>query len=255
MRDELENIMVHQELVDGTLLYGWKSDLPLTPFAPSYEYYFTDKKIFSEEECKEWNVYLLKQEQILLDKYRTAPMGDGETGLGETSITSRFPHFNLLEFDFHLVPELKTKIFNGIKTILSVSDNTTWQETLYANSWFNVLRQGEMMNTHSHSYHKNSFYGFHLTINAIETFTTYYHPYANSKQSYNVPNKIGYLTLFPNFIPHGVSPNRYETFRISIAGDIYASTWLDVEDSNINKTNLVEIGTCNDNNELLQEVK
>ena len=161
-------IDIQEKLADETLLYGWKSDPPLTPFAPDYTHYLTDKKIFSEKECQEWSVYLLKEEQILLDKYRTAPMGDGGTGLGNTSITSRFPHFNLLKFDFHLVSKLKTEIFNGISCLLDVSGNTNWQETLYANSWFNVLRQEEGMNIHTHGYHKHSFYGFHLTINAIE---------------------------------------------------------------------------------------
>jgi len=241
---ELENLKVHQELADGTLLYGWKSEPPLTPFAPSYEYHLSDKKIFSEEECKEWYVYLLKQEQILLDKYRTSPLGDGGTGLGDTSITSRFPHFNLLEFDFHLIPKLKTQILNGIKTILSVSDNTAWQETLYANSWFNVLRRGESMNVHAHGAHKDTFYGFHLTIHAVETFTSYYPPWmAISGGSFNVPNKIGYLTLFPNFIPHSVSPNRYGDLRISIAGDTYASTWLDVNQDGY-KPKSVKLGKC-----------
>ena len=248
MKQIKENLKVHQKLVDGTFLYGWKSDPPLTPFAPSYSYHFTDKKIFSEEECEEWSDYLLKQEKILLDKYRTAPMGDGGTGLGNTSITSRFPHFNLLNSDFYLVPELKIALLNGIKTILSVSDNTSWQETLYANCWFNVLRQTEGMNIHTHGYHKNTFYGFNLTINAIETFTSYYHPIGNLNESFHVPNKIGYLTLFPNSIPHSVSPNRYVTPRISIAGDIYASTFLDAENSNIELSNLVELGTCKGKN-------
>ena len=237
-------IEIQETLADGTFLYGWKSEPPLTPIAPSYAYHFTEKKIFSEEECESWNEYLLKQEHILLDKFRTTT-SDGGTGLGGLSITSRFREFNLLKFDFHLIPKLKTEIFNGIKTILSISGNSNWQETVYANSWFNVLRQGELMQPHAHGWHKNTFYGFHITINAIETFTTYYHPYANSKQSYNVPNKIGYLTLFPNIVPHCVSPNRYETPRISIAGDIYASTFLNAEVTDSIKPetkNLVEIG-------------
>ena len=73
-----------QELEDETFLYGWKSESPLTPFAPSYVYYFMNKKIFSEEECKEWNTYLLEQEPILLDKFRMS-RGDGLTGLGDNS--------------------------------------------------------------------------------------------------------------------------------------------------------------------------
>ena len=197
---------------------------------------------------------MLKQEQILLDKFRTTK-SNGGTGLSPISITSRFADFNLLKFDFHLVPELKTKIFNGIKTILSISDNNNWQETIYANSWFNVLRQGEEMQTHSHGYHKNSLYGFHVSINAIETFTSYYHPIKFEEDAFRVPNKIGYLTLFPNYIPHSVSPNKHETHRISIAGDTFPSTWLDEPSARLNNKHLLEIGTYNGNNELLQETR
>ena len=166
----------------------------------------------------------------------------------DSSITSRYPHFNLLKFDFHLIPELKIKIFNGIKTILSVSDNTAWQETLHANCWFNVLRKEEFMDMHSHGYHKNSFYGFHVSINAIETTTSYYHPVKFNNEAFHVPNKIGYLTLFPGFLPHGVTPNRYETPRISIAGDIYPSTMLNEPDHSSNIKNLIEIGTYDNQN-------
>lgn len=234
-------INIQEALNDGTFLYGWKSEPPLTPFAPSYAHYITDKKIFSEEECESWYKYLLEQEKILLDKFKKSS-GDGETGLGENSITSRYSHFNVLKFDFHLVEKLKTEIFNGIRCLLHVSSNPTWQETLYTNSWFNVIRQGESMNMHSHGYHKNSFYGFHLTINAIETFTSYYHPIKCREEGFRVPNTIGYLTLFPNFIPHSVSVNNSQTPRISIAGDIFTSTWLNDSAPNAHNKNLVEIG-------------
>ena len=238
-------IEIQENLADGTSLYGWKSEPPLTPFAPSSAHYITVKRIFSEKECKEWNDYLLEQEPILLDKFRTSS-GDGYTGLGDNSITSRYSHFNLLKFDFHLIPKLKTEILNGIKSILSISGNTDWQGILYANSWFNVMRQGESMNAHLHSYHKNTFYGFHVTINAFETFTSYYHPIKFREEAFHTPNKIGYLTLFPHFIPHGVSPNKYETSRITLAGDIFPSTWLDEEHKPFRNKDLVEIGICDD---------
>ena len=184
-------IEIQETLADGTRIFGWKSEPPLTPFAPSYAHYLSEKKIFSEEECKEWNDYLLKQEPILADKFRTS-IGEGRTGLGATSITSRYTHFNLLEFDFHLIPKLKTEILNGIKTILSVSDNTNWQETLCGNSWFNVMRKKEFMEIHSHGYYPHSFYGFHVSINAIETTTSYYHPikFQNEVFSYTKQNRI-----------------------------------------------------------------
>ena len=243
-------INIQEKLEDGTELYGWKSEPPLTPFAPSYAHYLTDKKIFSEEECKEWNTYLLTQERILLDKFRTT-FTDGGTGLGGLSITSRYRDFNVLKFNFHLVERLKIEIFNGIRCLLDISGNTAWQDTLYANCWFNVLRQGEQMAMHSHGYHSNIFYGFHLNINVIETFTSYIHPIKFQEDTFHVPNKIGYLTLFPCLVPHSVSMNRYITPRITIAGDIFPASGMGVQllrpDITEIEKSAVKIGTIENN--------
>ena len=237
---------IQETLKDGTLVYGWKSESPLTPVAPDYTYYLTEKEIFSKEECESWYEYLQKQEFILLDKFRTSS-SDGQTGLGETSITSRFHTFNLLKFDFHLVPELKKSIYDGVQTLLNIIDNTVWQETLYSNAWFNVMRQGEDMKPHFHGYHENSFYSFHIVINAIQpSFTSYYHPVKFQNEAFNVPNKVGYLTMFPNFIPHSVSPNRYKVPRVSIAGDIVPSTWLDIPNKPMSNENYIKLGKIND---------
>ena len=234
-------IEIEEKLPDGTRLFGWKSEPSFTPIAPSYTHWFSEKKIFSSEECESWNKYLLRLEPVLLDKFITTK-GDGGTGLGESSITSRYAHFNVLKFDFDLVPKLKESICDGICTLLRVSDNTDWQDTLYSNSWFNVLRQSQSMDIHCHGYNKNSFYGFHLTIRAKETFTSYFHPCKFQEEAFHVPNNIGILSLFPNYICHGVSPNKDETPRISIAGDIYPSTWLDENLDFYYNTNTVEIG-------------
>ena len=219
---------IQEQLSDGIFLFGWKSEPPCTPFAPTYTHYLTEKKIFSEEECESWSKYLLEQEPILFDKHRIST-GDAGTGLGPTSLTTRWPYYNVLDFDFHLIPKLKTEIFNGIKTILSISDNTNWKETLYSKAWFNVLRKNEQMSPHSHGLHEHTFYGFHLTIGAKKTFTSYYHPVTFPfipADAFHVPNNAGYLTLFPDFVPHSVTLNNYETPRISIAGDIFGSSML-----------------------------
>ena len=98
------------------------------------------------------------------------------------------------------------------------------------------------MNPHFHGYHKNTFYGFHVTIKAIApSFTSYEHPIKFQAGAFHVPNKQGYLTLFHNLIPHGVTPNKYETPRITIAGDMYASTVFPLASP---KT-LIKIGTYN----------
>ena len=237
-------INIDEKLIDGTRLFGWKSEPPLTPVAPDYAHYILEKNIFSEEECNEWNEYLMEQESILFDKFRTSNYGVQNRERG-TTITSRHRDFNLLKLDFHGISKLKKALFEGIQTLLGVSGNTHWQETLYVNSWFNVLRQGDGMDIHLHGYNKNTFYGFHVTINATQpSFTSYYHPVKFQEDAVHNPNKIGNMTIFPNFIPHEVSLNKYETPRITIAGDIMPSTWKDeVDGFDEFKKHLVELGT------------
>ena len=67
-------------------------------------------------------------------------------------------------------------------------------------------------------------------------------PLLFQQEAFYVPNKVGYLTLFPDFIPHGVSPNRYETPRVSIAGDIYAASRLKQPGLGPVEKNLIAIG-------------
>ena len=198
---------IQEELEDGTQIYGWKSEPPLTPFASDYAYYISDKRIFSVEECKEWTDFLLREEKTIKEK----------------------DHYsNLLELDFHLIPDLINEIYNGFKTILSVSGNTDYHSDLSAKAWFNVMRQGQGMQLHTHSHHCRNLYGFHVSIQAEDTATSYFHPEVlqvspqgiDFLDSMDRPNRAGYLTMFPNNLPHAVRANIHETPRISIAGDI-----------------------------------
>ena len=238
-------IDIHENL-DGWKAYGWKSETPLTPFASDYQYYIVDKKIFSEEESKEWNDFLLEQEEIIKKKYSPGLRGTGRTGLGPEHVTSRYQYFNLLEFDFYLVPRLINEIMSGMKTVLSLSGNSDWHSTLFAKAWFNVMRQGEGMQLHSHSHHCRTLYGFHVSINAKETSTTYFHPEVlqvgpqgiDFLDSIDNPNQIGMITLFPNNIPHAVRSNQQKIPRISIAGDITPAS----NEENQIEQNTIEIG-------------
>ena len=63
------------------------------------------------------------------------------------------------------------------------------------------------------------------------------------KDAFHIPNKPGYLTLFPDFIPHGVSINNYPEPRISIAGGIVLETWVSDKTQIMPKSNFIELGT------------
>ena len=212
---------IQENLEDGTQVYGWRSKPPLTPFASSHAIYISDKRIFSVEECKEWTDFLLGQEQVIQEK----------------------DHYsNLLGLDFHLVPTLIREIFRGFMTILSVSGHSDYHSDLYSKAWFNVMRQGQGMQLHTHSHHCRNLYGFHVSIQAENTSTTYFHPEllqvgpqgVDFLDSMDRQNRAGYLTLFPNDLPHAVRVNTSETPRISIAGDIVCET---------KEPHLIEIGT------------
>ena len=198
-----------QELDDGTLIYGWKSADSDNPLVIPYAYHFMDKKVFTKEECDEWGNYILQEVERTKQK--------GIFNLGQ---------LNILRFDFHLVEPLKAAILDGIKTLLSITNNDDWQiPPLHANGWYNVFDMGEGMPVHSHGYYKNGFLGFNMPIWAIESFTSYYHPIKFQPDMFNVPNKIGWLTLFPAITPHSVSENKYKKPRISLAGDVGIKTW------------------------------
>mgnify|MGYP005739396293 FL=1 len=70
---------------------------------------------------------------------------------------------------------------------------------------------------------ENTLYGFHITIETENTSTIYHNPF-DPKQIIEVPNKIGAITLFPNFIPHQTTTYEGGDVRISIAGDIAESS-------------------------------
>ena len=131
-------------------------------------------------------------------------IGDGNTGLGNDSITARFPYFSVFDFEHPFVEIIR-------------------HSHIYAQSWFNVMRNGQWINFHSHGMDENTLYGFHITIETENTSTIYHNPF-DPKQIIEVPNKIGAITLFPNFIPHQTTTYEGGDVRISIAGDIAESS-------------------------------
>lgn len=187
------------------------------PIAPSWNYFIGRNSIFSYDECKEIKSILLTEEKKILQDTINKIKNDGGTGLGNGSITSRYIHFNVLNWDYKFVEILRSGILKSVNEYLSVYENYCCDE-YYIKSWFNVLRKDQSISRHHHADHPDTFLGGHLTICTENTSTFYEHPFTN--QSIQIKNKPGDLILFPNWIKHWTDTYQENDVRISIAMDI-----------------------------------
>lgn len=185
---------------------------PETPFAPpKYQYYIYEEDV-------NHMVSVSKLEKIIKEKAvdiikTTPPLGDGQTGLGPHSLTSRFMHYNLLQWKE--IPELKeaiVKVHNNFLHKIKVKQNS-----IYGVSWANIMKKDQNIKEHRHAYTQDCYLGAHLSVKTKETSTVYINPITGEHEA--IPNKDGYLTLFSNWIPH-YTTNVVEEERITIAMDL-----------------------------------
>ena len=203
------------------------NDPPQSPYCPIWDYCIAEKKtdIDVEELAK---VILLKEIEIK-EQYpannRTLNYDDGDTGLGLDSLTARFNYFNVLEWDSPVCQELRKeiKLFHAEYTKNTIGDLSNHQffkegGELKVRCWANVLRRGQMIKKHFHSYHPHCYLSGHFTVQCDDTSTVYYHPYHSGSYPFkNTPNS---MTLFPTWVPHSTDKHESDVPRITIAFDI-----------------------------------
>jgi hypothetical protein len=211
-------------------LYEFGIKKPNNPFVPDNRFVILSGPCFTIQECFEIKDYLLQKETELLKKHTNhmEGVGDAKTGLGNNSITSRFPYFSVFDFEHPFVEKIKQAILEYMQDICDIT-KTDWHSHLFSQSWFNVMRTGQKIDFHSHGFHENTLYGFHITIATENTSTIYHNPF-DTNQAIEVSNDIGAITLFPNFIAHETTRYNGNDVRISIAGDIADSSgWHQVQ--------------------------
>ena len=182
------------------------------PFNPNYSYYIAEDIIHFNTHFLT-DVLLTKEKEI---KTMYPAAKDGNTNLGDESVTSRFIHYNLLDF-----PEtsfLKEAIRQSHDTFLR-SLNISIEEKYYVQCWFNVLRKGEKIDKHHHAEKNEDCYlGGHICVNVNKTNTYYEDPYF--KTPFVSENEPGKITLFPNWLSHYTDRVEENFNRITIAFDI-----------------------------------
>ena len=189
---------------------------PNNPIAPSWCYFIGQNSVLSFDECEKVKPILLNEEEKILEYTKDKIKNDAGTGLGLDSITSRYVHYNVLNWDYDFVQSLRERISNTIHGYLNTCEFE--RDEYYVQSWFNVLRKGQYISKHHHADHPDTFLGGHLTICTEETSTYYENPF--TQQIFKVKNEPGILTLFPNWIKHWTDEYHGDCVRISIAMNI-----------------------------------
>ena len=179
-------------------------------FNPTYEYYIYETMIdFDLDFLKQ---FILQKENEIIFNYPAHT--DGDTGLGNNSLTSRYPYFNLLQY----------KELNFLKeSIKKEHDNFLWEldvknENVYVQCWANVMRKGDVIKKHSHYNSNYTYLGGHICIQSNNTSTHYVDPY--TKEIFSSKNEFGKITLFPNWIEHYTDEVVDNKLRITIAFDL-----------------------------------
>ena len=204
-----------------TKVTRFTNDPPQSPYAPIWDYCIAEKKIdIDVEELAK--VILLKESEIIKEY---PGCDDGDTGLGLDSLTARFNYFNVLQWDSPVCEELHKEIRGfhaeyAKNTIGNLSNHQFFKEggELKVRCWANVMRKGQQIKKHFHSFHPHCYLSGHFTVQCDDTSTVYYHPYHSG--SYPFKNSPNNMTLFPTWVPHSTDKHESDVPRITIAFDI-----------------------------------
>lgn len=193
-----------------------KSAHPETEYAPTwniplYQSTWGDEGII--DSIRNW---LIDNEQLFLE----LPINhDGDTDLGEESVTSRFGSYNLFNYTD------KCPSLNDLLTFLRASyidfvrsDQTSLRD-LDIVCWFNLLRKGEKIKEHNHGAGHDVYLSGNLHLDNYNTETYYVSPYDKNRK-YPFKNEKGGLTLFPTYLVHGATEFGENDLRLSIAFDL-----------------------------------
>jgi hypothetical protein len=221
-------------------IVNFKNEPIVSPFAPEWSWFIAETKLEGIDWSKIAKIILEKEKEII-EKYPASAKGsvDGYTGLGEHSLTSRYEHFNVLEWDY---PQIKD-VFNAIKKTHRefISHFEIKPHKVWIQCWANVMRDGQSISPHLHSTQKYSYLGGQITVQCNDvdrTSTVYVNPInqMNEPQEYYSENETGKLTIFQNNIPHYTTKHTGQKERISIAFDII----IDADPTKLKKTLLLD---------------
>ena len=205
-------------------IYHFVNLEPQTEFASEYNYFIFEKSLLGLVNLDRVKETILAKEKSVIEetkpeyekyKLENRISFDGETGLGENSLTSRSPFFNLLSWPE--MADLKKGIRAGHDEFIGALGLNT-DRKIYVQCWANVMRKGEVIRRHHHGTNQYGYMGGHISVQVNNTSTYYTNPY--SREETAVPNTTGTLILFPSWIDHRTDMVKGDQERITIAFDM-----------------------------------
>jgi len=185
-----------------------------SPFGVAFNYYIATFDPLPKDYVSYLETFILSIEKEIVETFKYG--SDGDTGLGNDSVTSKFLFYNLFktqEFSF-----LKQHVKNSVYELLDYTGYGEYNVPLYGHCWCNVMRKGEQIKEHHHDDNMSkSFLSGHVPIKTNKTCTYYINPIDKSVDGEE--NIDGQLTLFPSYIRHYTSQVE-DDIRVTVAFDI-----------------------------------
>ena len=184
-------------------VHQFKSDLTISPFAPSWNFIIAEKKI---------DIDVDNLSRLILDK--ASP---------EYEITNapncKSYFFNVLKWDYPVCKQLHEQIIEFHDEYVH-GTRSPRLANLKIRCWANVMTKGDKISKHHHGNTPHSYLSGNFSIKCENTSTNYFHPYDNNEM-YPIKNESGHMHLFPSWLPHDTSKHEGDSERVIIAFDIY----------------------------------
>ena len=204
-----------------------KSMHPTNEFAPVWNIPMYSSLYDDYEKVEKIKNFLIKKETELVNGLLPG-RGDGRTGLGLNSVTSKYGMYNVFDFIQEL-PELNDLLnFLRISYIDFVLKNQSRIHDCYIVCWYNIVRAGQDIKKHSHGTGHSSYLSANMHLDNYETTTDYHVPF-DDEVIHKLPNQTGGLTIFPSYLPHSVGNYNGENLRVSIGFDLHLEKPNDLE--------------------------
>jgi|TARA_B110000881_G_C18398524_1_gene424735 hypothetical protein len=203
-------------------LINIKSLHPENEFAPSWNIPIHLSTWGEHEKVNKIKNFLIDKESEVLDQPvgDGTAYGDGRTGLGLDSVTSKSGTYTLFDFNKELSDFNDLLDFMRISYLNFISECQSSVRDSHIVCWYNIVRTGQSINTHFHGTQHHCYLSGNMHLDDYPTTTNYYIPY-DATLVHKFPNTAGGLTMFPTYMPHGVDTYTGEDIRVSIAFDLH----------------------------------